>query len=1258
MKRLLLILGMAMIVAATPFHVSAQRKTDVLGRGLVAVKRASGVYLSWRITAEEYYDVTYNVYRDGTLVNTEPLDVSNYTDKSGTLTSTYTVCPVVRGVEGEACEAVEVWRQNFKEITLPNVIGKDGTDITSQYQPNDISVADLDGDGEMELIVRRINVTDQASVWDVNQKDYTRIDIIKQDGTLLWWIDIGPNMFSPNQMESNAVAFDWDEDGKAEILMRANDGLTVHAADGTETVIGSKTANYRGSIAWHEPNNSYETQGTEYLLYLEGATGNIYQKMSYPLPRSLQGLIKNTTNGSWGDDYGHRANKHFFGAPYLDGQHPSILICRGIYTHIYMKAFDVNPTTHKLTQRWYWKEETSSSPWFGQGFHNFSINDVDLDGRDEIVYGSMVIDDNGKGLSTTGRGHGDAQHTSDLDPFRWGEEIFTCHEDQPGSMLRNATTAEVYFSCSSDRDDGRCIAGNFSNTYPGSLMSSARTNGYVSSVDGQTAMDSDGTIMQNFRIYWDGDLQEETFNYGSMSDDGYDHGLNPHVVKLGSNWGNSGYWAFGSNVWTCNSTKGSPNFQGDILGDWREELILRTSDHKLRIYTTTETTKWRNYTLWHDHDYRNAMCWQMCGYNQPPHVSYFLGQLEGITIAPPPLTLNGRTLVTDGSTIENGDHLLITEQKDATFVVEEGASPNILTINTPSWTQGSGNNTNIKTTKYTHTLTGGAFTGAMRLVKQGEGTLILPSVTQTYTGKTEVWNGTMQFDGTMEGSDVWMNRHTTLISSGTFQKSVRMEYNATLQIGGEGTIGSINVDSLSLGIGARVVFDINEQDIDQLNVRALNIDRKTWKHGPKYLAPVFEIRSSKGIVESGTYVLGSVESIKGSIDNIIVEGLFDGNYAITLNDNQLLLTVKAEYFTPTTMKGHAVGAGTYYLYNVATGTWLCAGGDWGTHAATNDVGLDLTLTKSGSGYIISTGIQNGSSDCLNVNLYMDYSSSVWTFSRLTTDDTERYFYAIGSGGKYLAATEAGDVETVTTRTNERAAWQLVTLQDRFIMLQNAIEGTPVDATFLIKGADFGRNDTRNNAWKGSPTIGAADSETPADYSNFCAQKKGTVFDVYQELTGLRNGDYVLSCQGFYTGDYNSNPTARNARLYADSETVPLMRIGTGGYAKPANSQFAACQAFSQGDYADNSVAVSVTNGTLRIGVRSTTSTGKDWTCFDHFRLKYIGDPNWTGIRATEDRGWKNANAQWFDLSGRKLGSKPKTKGVYIINGRKVVNGNL
>jgi hypothetical protein len=257
----------------------------------------------------------------------------------------------------------------------------------------------------------------------------------------------------------------------------------------------------------------------------------------------------------------------------------------------------------------------------------------------------------------------------------------------------------------------------------------------------------------------------------------------------------------------------------------------------------------------------------------------------------------------------------------------------------------------------------------------------------------------------------------------------------------------------------------------------------------------------------------------------------------------------------------------------------------------------------------------------------------------------------------LAATESGVVETVTTRTNERAAWQLVSSQDRFAILRNATEDTPVDATFLISGSDFGRNDTRNTAWKGSPTIGAANTDTAADHSNYCAEKRGTTFDVYQELTGLRNGDYMLSCQGFYTPDYNGSSTACNAHLYANEQDVPLMLIGTGGNAKPANSQSAACQAFSQGDYADNSVAVTVTDGTLRIGVRSTTSTGKDWTCFDHFRLTYLGAPSGTGIQSLTPTLSKGEETI-YNLAGQMVKANSSNsklpRGVYIVNGRKVV----
>ena len=497
----------------------------------------------------------------------------------------------------------------------------------------------------------------------------------------------------------------------------------------------------------------------------------------------------------------------------------------------------------------------------------------------------MVIDDNGKGLSTTGLGHGDAQHHGDLDPYRWGQEIYTCQEEKPYNCYRDGTTSKIYYRAVGSNDDGRCMAGNFCNDYPGAMGLSARdeaiscvTNGHISGL-------TKSNVTQNFRIYWDGDLLEETFDYSS--------GKNTagHIMKYGK-----GEIALLSGSMTNNDTKGTPCFQGDILGDWREEVIMRTAQNNIRIYTTNFATPWRNYTLWHDHQYRNAMVWQMCGYNQPPHVSYFLGELEGITAAPPALTMTGRTEVQNGGTIDHQDQTVITcETGDMTVTVAEGAAPYIYIDNAPSWVQGTGSTSTtapvINYTYYTHTLKGAAFTGAMRLVKQGDGTLVLPSVVQTYTGPTDVWAGTLQFDGTLQKSRLWLNRHTMLVSNGGRFQTVQADYNATLQPGGDGSVGTITADSLILNFGSRVVFDIDGTQIDQLNVAALKIEKKVWPNGggPAYDAPVFRIQ---GTVADGKYALATVGKIEGDISDIVIEGQSDMKTALSYEDGKLWLTVQ------------------------------------------------------------------------------------------------------------------------------------------------------------------------------------------------------------------------------------------------------------------------------------------------------------------------------------------------------------------------------
>jgi len=879
-KKLLATSALALLVS---MGANAQRFTDKLDRGLVAVKTTKGVYCSWRIQADEYYDVKYNLYRDGTRVNAEPLDVSNFTDASGSENSQYTVKAVLNGVEQQASKAATVLGNNYKEIII-----KHDKSLKATYEPNDACCADVDGDGEVEILMKFNNKEESAQLYPKNgptidgveTKEYSMLACLKQDGTVLWWVNCGPNMGDFQNNEQNIVGYDWDMDGKAEVVMRLEEGSTVHMADGTTYTIGANGKNGSSWTNYREPKASGSVEwfthyGKEFLWYCEGATGKPYQCIEFPLKRLEDG--ETDLKAAWGDGYGHRSSKYFFGAPYLDGKHPSIFLGRGIYTRHKFIAYDVDPKTHDLNVRWKWTNNQPGSPWYGQGYHNYIVADVDWDGRDEIVWGSMVIDDNGKGLSTTGLGHGDAQHIGDFNPYIHGQEMFACNEDNPSNNYRDATTSKIYYRKTDTNDDGRCLAGNFYNDFPGAVGHSAHDTP-ISTVTNEHVSTNTNGLSMNFRIYWDGDLLEECFNDTEVTKPGVGR-----IAKMEGAYSN-------------NSTKATPCYQGDIFGDWREEVIERTADNNIRIYTTTEPTKWRNYSLWYDHQYRNGMVWQPCGYNQPPHVSYFLGELEGITIAPPPLTTTGREEV--GSSISkalDGKHALLATTGDATVSVAEGASPAIFTDNAPSWVQGTAasecktKDTEIKYTYYTHTLTGGAFTGGMRLVKQGDGTLVLPNVKQTYTGKTDVWAGTLQFDGIMESSPVWLNRFAELNSNGgNFKGGIKADYGSVIRPGGKENIGTLTTSSLDLGFGARVVFDAKDGNVDKLVAAKMSIEKKYWKNGPQYNTPVFEFATAPA---PGTYTLAEVGELTGKLSDIVVEGLDGHKFSLEYTDGKIVLNI-------------------------------------------------------------------------------------------------------------------------------------------------------------------------------------------------------------------------------------------------------------------------------------------------------------------------------------------------------------------------------
>ena len=536
----------------------------------------------------------------------------------------------------------------------------------------------------------------------------------------------------------------------------------------------------------------------------------------------------------------------------------------------------------------------------------------------------MVIDDNGKGLHTTGFGHGDALHNGDLDPFRKGQEIFACLEEYPywGNNFRNATTGEVYYKYSTPTvggksgDDGRCMAANLTNEYPGCIGASSKDGVIALSADTVKVLTEipnnwspgSGTPSPsalNFRIYWDGDLLEETLNGPGANNAG-----NPmYVNKMGNRILQT------VNTLSNNGTKKNPCAQGDIFGDWREELVLRAADNKsFYIYTTNTPTDYRIPSLWNDHQYRQAMVWQTFGYNQPPHTSFFLGDLEGITVAPPPYTNTGRTEIHSGSTISsvnNNTHVMICDA-GSYDIDASGASPEVLTVNVPSVVSGNDDNYAI-TYSYSTTQLGtsanGDLTGATTLAKQGDGMLKMAERNYSYSGNTNVWAGSLAFSGTLPNSEVWMNRHTNLYTAGTFNQPVTMEYGSKLYIckdnaTGDGTLPeaeytSANFKTLNLHEGARVAFNVNKslKKYDVLNVENLNLRTQDWQYGPKYLSPVFEVNNATSKITVGTYPLCNVENIDGDISDIVIESAtgFANNTIRTLENVDGVIYLNVSY---------------------------------------------------------------------------------------------------------------------------------------------------------------------------------------------------------------------------------------------------------------------------------------------------------------------------------------------------------------------------
>ena len=595
-----LIMVAGLTALAQPKYDYSLLSTEKLDRGVVAVRQADGrAFISWRTLMTDPKGAAFDVYRNGQKLNQAPLTQGGtwFIDDHPTDGAVYEVrCEMEeeRGKKEDISHLTSSISHQPSSISpLPSSIGYLPIPLQKpddMHTANDASVADVDGDGQYEIILK-------WDPWNAHDNSHdgmtgpTLLDCYRLNGERLWRIDLGQNIRSGAHY-TPFIVYDLDGDGKAELMVKTADGTR----DAKGTVIGDSLADYRN------PAGRILT-GPEYISVFNGLTGAVMDTKPY-IPE--RGDVNN-----WGDNRGNRSERYLAAVGYFGGRTPSAVFCRGYYTRSVLAAWDWDG--HELKQRWVF--DTNNPQWAsyaGQGNHNLRVADVDGDGWDEITYGSMAVDHDGKGLYNTGMGHGDAIHL--IADHKDGQlYIWDCHENKrDGSDLRNAKTGEVVFQVKSSTDVGRAMAADIDPTNPGTEMWSIDSRG-VRNMKGEVIdhINPRGLSI-NFGIWWDGDLLRELLDRSAVSK--YDWQSNSMTVlqRLDGQFNNG--------------TKQNPCLSADILGDWREEVITRNREStELRIYVSTIPTDYRINCLMQDIPYRLSVATENVGYNQPPETGFYLG---------------------------------------------------------------------------------------------------------------------------------------------------------------------------------------------------------------------------------------------------------------------------------------------------------------------------------------------------------------------------------------------------------------------------------------------------------------------------------------------------------------------------------------------------------------------------------------------------------------------------------------------------------
>lgn len=651
--------------------IAAVPSSGAINTGSDYTSANNKVLLTWRMLPGDTEDTAFNLWRkmgengnwscvnDALKTGTKGIKATNYQHAPlSTITGdihyrlTY-ADPSKKGADMNCDEYIGEYTMKMEQAKakVPYVsIKLQATDDCSDdpsvftYQANDCSVGDLDGDGQLEIVVKRLlnGGTADDSGSDPRAKHTIVWDAYKLDGTMLWRVKSGPNIIVGNS--SSVMLGDLDGDGCAEFVLKTGEGTVF--GDGKE--IGDTDndgiTDYRKNWGGHYTGDKAgKYGGPEYFSVVDGKTGRELARANF-IARGPEGQTPaqwvanySANSESWGDNYWKRANSLRMGLACFTGKGMQIFLGRGVYARTVVEGWDYTPNTTDsqwglegtLTRLWKFdssaaggkdknKDGKANSAYTGQGNHAFNVADLDGDGLDEVMYGSCAFDNDGTGLWSTGLGHGDANHVGVFQKDYEGLQVFHCLETGVTEVaLHDAKTGAVIWDirAATAGDQGRCMVADVDPTSPGCEF--WKYGNELFDQNGNPLYKTDGTSRReesscNAGIWFDGTLSRQMINENIINS--YSRGRTFTIYRY------EGQCSFN------NSTKSNPGWYGDMLGDWREEFIVpdNTKIDHINIFSTWYPTEHRIPWLMTDHTYYMQAIHENVGYNQPTNVGYYL----------------------------------------------------------------------------------------------------------------------------------------------------------------------------------------------------------------------------------------------------------------------------------------------------------------------------------------------------------------------------------------------------------------------------------------------------------------------------------------------------------------------------------------------------------------------------------------------------------------------------------------------------------